>query len=136
MSRNRYFAQWKAYERKVVVLRKEDFIRKEHFIVLLPVLNSFKCLFIHYTTFVRKYFKPFCAKFRPVCLKSLNKTFLSYEKCSFRDRNIPFAKGMFLSVYSHSVFPRLDLAFQILSASKDVYRYSFFLRSFRDWMNL
>ena len=31
---------------------------------------------------------------------------------------------------------RHTLAIQILSASKDVYRYSFFLRSIRDWMNL
>ena len=31
---------------------------------------------------------------------------------------------------------RHTLAFQILSASKDVYRCSFFLRSIRDWMNL
>ena len=31
---------------------------------------------------------------------------------------------------------RHTLAFQILSASKDVYRYSFFLRSIVDWMNL
>ena len=82
----------KAYERKVVVLRKEDFIRKEHFILLLPVLNSFICLIIHYTTFVRKDFKPFCAKFRPVGLKNLNKTFLSYEKCSFCKRNVPSRK--------------------------------------------
>ena len=92
----------RAYERKVVALQKEDFIRKEHFIILLPVLNSFKCLLICYTTFVRKDFKPFCAKFRPVGLKSLNKTFLSYEKCSFCERNVPFAKGTFLSVYSHT----------------------------------
>ena len=48
-------------------------MQKEHFIILLPVLNSFKCLIIHYTIFVRKDFKPFCAKFRPVGLKSLNK---------------------------------------------------------------
>ena len=73
-----------------------------HFIILLPVLNSFKCLIIHYTTFVRKDFKPFCVKFRPVGLKSLNKTFLSYEKSSFCERNVPFAKGTFLSVYSHT----------------------------------
>ena len=106
--------------RKVVVLRKEDFIGKEsesesesesedfigkeHFIILLPVLNSFKCLIKYYTTFVRKSFKPFCAKFRPVGLKSLNKTFLSYEKCSFCERNIPFAKETLLSVYSHTAF--------------------------------
>ena len=31
---------------------------------------------------------------------------------------------------------RHTLAFQVLSASKDVYRQSFFLRSIRDWMNL
>ena len=30
---------------------------------------------------------------------------------------------------------RHTLAFQIPSASKDVYRYSFFLRSIRDWMD-
>ena len=27
--------------------RKEDFLRNEHFIILLTVLNGFKCLFIH-----------------------------------------------------------------------------------------
>ena len=27
--------------------RKEDFLRNEHFIILLPVLNSFLCHFIH-----------------------------------------------------------------------------------------
>ena len=31
---------------------------------------------------------------------------------------------------------RHTLAYHILSASKDVYKYSFFLRSIRDWMNL
>ena len=51
---------------------------------------------------MRKDFKPFCAKFQPVDLKSLSKTFLSYENCSFRERNVPFAKGTFLSVYGHT----------------------------------
>ena len=42
---------------------------------------------------MRKDFKPFCAKFRPVGLKNLNKTFLSYEKCSFRYIVIPGGGG-------------------------------------------
>ena len=67
---------------------------------MTPCVISF--LVIYYTTFVRRDFKPFCVKFRPVGLKSLNKTFLLYEKCSFRERNVPFAKGTFLSVYSHT----------------------------------
>ena len=107
MSRNRYFAQKEGLRKEGCCFSKGRFHTKGTFYhitygVLLPVLNSFKCLIIHYTTFVRKDFKPFCAKFRPVGLKMLNKTFLSYEKCSFCERNVPFAKGTFLSVYSHT----------------------------------